>query len=735
MAETGVASCSGAAAAVLTVLGATMVSCDADSLHVAAARASSAATNVGWPIYGGDRYQNHYSLLTQIDRSNVRSLKEVWRFDSNEPGDPQTNPLIIGRTLYAYTPEIEVVGLDAVTGKLLWKFDSGVRGSGPQRGLAYWTDGTERRLFASVMNRLFALNPDNGQPVPGFGDNGAVDLRKDLRGEPAEHYVSLTSPGMIYKDLIIVGFRTSESKPAPPGDIRAFDVHTGTLRWSFHTIPRPGEFAYDEWPSDAWRKSGAANAWAGFALDEERGIVYAPTGSAVSDFYGADRAGNNLFADSLLALDAATGRRLWHFQTTHHDLWDRDLPSAPVLLTVQHAGKRVAAVAQTSKQGYVFLFDRVTGAPLFPIEERPFPASNVPGETTSPTQPLPVAPAPFARQSLTSDMLTTRTPEAHACAVRRFKEYRSEGQFVPPGVDRPTVVFPGYDGGAEWGGSAVDPGTGVMYVNANDIGWTEMLTEVRRAAGVGAIQYQVRCSACHGPDRKGSPPAFPSLLDAGKRLSSEQIAAVIRTGRGRMPPFSNLSISDEALVALVQYVRTGRDRTGAQPNAPAMDTPRSRDDSGREMTPLDRGLSADRYQFTGYNKFLDPEGYPAVTPPWGTLNAIDLNTGQYLWKVTLGEYPELAAQGMRPTGSENYGGPILTASGLLFIGATIYDRKLRAFDSRTGELLWQTTLPYSGTATPATYMIDGKQYVVICTSNARDRAARQGSAYVAFALP
>jgi quinoprotein glucose dehydrogenase len=712
-----------------------MVSYDAESLPVAPTRTSPAATNVGWPIYGGDGYQDHYSPLTQIDRSNVRSLKEVWRFDSNELGDPETNPLIIGRTLYAYTPELKVVGLDGVTGKLLWKFDSGVRGSGPQRGLAYWTDGTERRLFASVMNCLFALNPDNGQPVPGFGDHGAVDLRRDLRGEPAEHYVSLTSPGVIYKDLIIVGFRTGESKPAPPGDIRAFDVHTGTLRWSFHTIPHPGEFAYDEWPPDAWRKSGAANAWAGFALDEERGIVYTPTGSAVSDFYGADRAGNNLFADSLLALDAATGRRLWHFQTTHHDLWDRDLPSAPVLLTVQHAGQRVPAVAQTSKQGYVFLFDRVTGTPLFPIQERPFPGSNLPGETTSPTQPLPVAPAPFARQSLTSDMLTTRTPEAHAWAVRRFKEYRSEGQFVPPEVDRPTVVFPGFDGGAEWGGSAVDPRTGVMYVNANDIAWTGMLTEVRPAAGVGANQYQVRCSACHGPDRKGSPPAFPSLVEAGKRLSSEQIAAIIRTGRGRMPPFSNLSISDEALVALVQYVRTGRDRTGSQPNVRAVDSPRSQDDGGREMKPLDRDLSADRYQFTGYNKFLDPEGYPAVTPPWGTLNAIDLNTGQYLWKVTLGEYPELAAQGMRPTGSENYGGPILTASGLLFIGATIYDRKLRAFDSRTGQLLWETPLPYSGTATPATYMIDGKQYVVICTSNARDRAAQQGSAYVAFALP
>jgi quinoprotein glucose dehydrogenase len=704
---------------------------------VAAALAMSgvgvvSAASVGWPMYGGDARQDHYSSLRQIDRTNVQRLKQVWRFDSNERGDSETNPLVIGRTLYAYTPEFKVISLDAATGTLLWKFDSGVHGSGPQRGLTFWTDGTEQRLFASVMNRLYALDPATGKPIESFGDHGYIDLRMDLRGDYTRHYVSLTSPGIVYQDLLIVGFRTVESKPAPPGDIRAFDVHSGKLRWAFHTIPRPGEFAYDNWPKDAWRYSGSANNWAGFALDQERGIVFVPTGSAVSDFYGADRGGNNLFADCLLALDAATGRRLWHFQTTHHDLWDRDLPSAPVLLTVRHNGKRVDAVAQTTKQGYVYLFDRVTGVPLFPVEERPVPASSVPGEAASPTQPTPVLPEPYAGQRLTVDMLTTRTPEAHAWALRQFNSFRSEGQYVPFGIDRPTIVFPGFDGGAEWGGAALDPRTGVIYVNANGVAWTGMLAEVRPAEGIGASHYQVQCSSCHGSDRKGSPPAFPALIDIDKRLSSEQIAAVIRTGRGRMPPFTVLS--DAALDALVQFVRTGLDPTAGKADVPASGGSVPDVGAKQEMEPMDRDMSTDKYQFTGYNKFLDPDGYPATAPPWGTLNAIDLNTGKYLWKIPLGEYPELAVRGMKNTGSENYGGPILTASGLLFIGATIYDRKLRAFDSKTGELLWETELPFSGTATPATYMIDGKQYVVICTSSARDRSAPQGSAYVAFAL-
>jgi quinoprotein glucose dehydrogenase len=670
----------------------------------------------------------------QITRANVADLKEAWRFSMDEPGDPETNPIIVGRTLYAYTPGLKVIALDGATGKLKWSFDAGVHGvpvapgvtfTGPSRGLAYWSHGRERRLLAGVMNRLFALDPDTGAVIKSFGDDGAVDLRKDLRGDYSQYYVSLTTPGIVYKDLIIVGFRTTETQPAPPGDIRAYDVRSGHLKWAFHTIPRAGEFGRETWPDAGAESGGAANDWTGFALDEKRGIVYAPTGSAVADMYGGDRRGDDLFADTLLALDASTGRRLWHFQGVHHDIWDRDFPSPPSLLTVLHAGKRVDAIAQPTKQGYLYVFDRVSGASLFPIEEQPVPSSDVPGESAAPTQPRPVMPEPYARQRLTEQMLTTRTPQAHEWALQQFHTFRSDGQFVPFATDRPTVVFPGFDGGAEWGGAAVDPRMGVIYINANDVAWSGSLVKSVPGGGLAASLYQTQCAACHGPDRKGSPPAFPSLSDVTQRLTNEQIAAVIRNGRGRMPPFSN--IQSFALPGLIEYLRTGSDPpTPTVPGANAK----------QEMS---ASLSGDgspaKYRFTGYNKFLDPDGYPAIAPPWGTLNAIDLNTGRYLWKIPLGEYPELAASGLVNTGSENYGGPILTASHLLFIGATIYDRKLRAFDAETGALLWEHVLPFAGTATPATYMIDGRQYVVIETNNARNPKAPQGSAYVAFALP
>ena len=669
--------------------------------------------NVDWPVYGGQVEGQHYSPLTQINQNNVTQLKVQWTYDTGEEGIVETNPLVVGRVLYAYTPTEKVIALDAATGKLLWKFDSGVKAQHWARGVSYWTDGKENRIFAGVMNYLYALDPQTGKPISSFGEGGRVDLRKNLRGDYSAHYISMDTPGLIYKDLIIVGGEMPETLPAAPGDIRAYDVRTGELRWSFHTIPHPGEFGYDTWPPDAWKTSGAANNWAGMSLDTSRGIVYGPTGSASFDFYGHDRIGNDLFADTLLALDANTGKRIWHFQGVHHDIWDRDFPSPPALLTVRRDGKRIDAVAQTTKTGYLYLFDRVTGKPLFPIEEHSYPPSTVPGEVTSPTQPGPLKPAPYARQLLTEDMLTNRTPEAHAWAVEKFRTFRSDGIFVPFALNKQTVNFPGFDGGAEWGGPAVDPKTGVIYINANEMAWTGGLTE-SRAASPGEAIYRSQCSVCHGTDRGGSPPAFPSLIEINKRLTDEQIIATIQQGKGRMPGFPGLSGTQ--LETLLQFLKGQSPAGNSQPTSNV---------SSEEP----------QYSFTGYQKFLDPDHYPAIAPPWGTLSAIDLNTGNYLWKIPFGEYPALAANGMKNTGSENYGGPVLTASGLLFIGATLYDHKFHAFDSRTGKLLWETQLPYAGRATPATYMVDGKQYIVIATGAVRFDPTPAEGVYVAFSLP
>jgi quinoprotein glucose dehydrogenase len=682
-----------------------------------------------WSVYGGGPDNTHYSALKQINRDNVKRLQVAWTFDPEDGSagsELECNPIIVDGVLYATTPRANVVALDGATGKLKWRFDpwsklpySFLYNKVRSRGVTYWVDqgGKDKRIFTAARQYLYALNADTGVPIETFGEAGHIDLRDDL-GRQERDWVTMTTPGIVYKDLLIIGSSMAEVLPDSPGDIRAYDVRTGKLRWTFHTIPHPGEFGYDTWPKDAWKYSGAANSWAGLSLDVKRGLVFVPLGSAVYDFYGANRIGDNLFASSLVVLKADTGERVWHFQNSRHDIWDRDLPTAPSLVTVQHDGKDVEAVAQPTKSGYIYLLDRENGKPLFPIEYRKVPMSDLEGEVTADTQPFPVLPEHFARQKLTADMLTDRTPAAHKDALQRFIKVRSDGQFVPPSREG-TIVFPGFDGGAEWGGVAFDPENHQLYLNANEMAWILKMVEQKPQTGLvtGKSIYLHDCATCHKQNMTGAPPEFPSLKGLDQRFAKEEVLSLVSLGGNRMPGFARLG--HDGIRAVVDYVYKGESSSAKMHQSP---------------------LTFMKYMSDGYNRFFDLDGYPAIQPPWGTLNSINLDTGKITWKIPLGEYPELAAQGLKNTGSENYGGPVVTAGGLLFIAATSYDNKFRAFDKNTGELLWETTLPNAGNATPATYEVNGRQYVVIAAgggkANKPTTAPRSSvSKYVAFALP
>ncbi len=501
-----------------------------------------------WPVYGGSAENQHYSPLAQINKSNVKQLQLAWSYDTEESGGLQTSPIEVNGVLYGISPTQKIFALDAATGKLKWKFDSGIVGTQPDRGLAYWSSengavaaSPNQRIIVGIMNFVYELDAATGKPVVAFGDHGRIDLRENLGRDPRTASIVMTSPAVIYKDLLIVGAREPETLPAPPGDIRAYDVRTGKLRWTFHTIPHPGEFGYETWPKDAWEKSGAANNWAGMTVDPKTGILYAPTGSAAFDFYGGDRLGDDLFADCELALNAETGQRIWHFQGVHHDLWDRDFPSPPTLVTVEHSGKEFDAVAQTTKQGFVYLFDRATGEPLFPVENRKYPPSDLPGEVAAAEQPLPTKPAPYARQLLTEDLLTTRTPEAHQWALEQFRTFRSQGQFVPLSTKQNTIIFPGFDGGAEWGGSAFDPGSGILYVNSNDIAWAVELAE-----NTGRHPEWTRClpePVQHLPSRRHE--RFAAAVSiAGRRRQSPHSGNDPRNNSKRPRPHAGFSKPD-----------------------------------------------------------------------------------------------------------------------------------------------------------------------------------------------
>lgn len=691
-----------------------------------------------WSVYGGNKENNRYSSLTQIDTNNVTQLQIAWQYhagDSDKNTQLQVNPIIIENVLYGVSPKLKLFAVDAVTGKEKWVFNpvddsaKDVKGAGyfmmnVCRGMAYYTGGeNDKRIFYAAGPKLFCIDAVTGIPIASFGDKGKIDLHNDLGVNATDLYVSCTTPGIIYKDMLIISTRVAEEMPAAPGHIRAYDVHTGKLRWIFHTIPQPGEAGFETWEDkEAYKHVGGANAWGGFSLDEERGIVFAPIGSAVYDFYGGKRLGQNLYANSLLALDAVTGKRIWHFQTVHHDVWDRDLPTAPALVTITKDGQKIDAVAQPTKSGFIFLFNRTTGQPIFPIEERNVPVTTeLVGEKLNPTQPFPTLPAPFARQVLNEKDLNTLIPDSSYQDIKkRLATYKTGFIYTPPSKEG-TVIFPGYDGGAEWSGPAVDPETGIIYVNANEMPWILTMVDIKEQTKVaetnvqaGQRLYTTKCMSCHGTERQGSG-NYPAIIDATKKYNEEQFTQLVTTGKRMMPAFNQLAASEkQALASFILDIKKEQNQKFIPPPTP--------DDAWNKMP----------YSGTGYNKFLTKEGYPAVLPPWGTLNAINLNTGQLVWKDTLGDYPELKAKGLH-TGTENYGGPAVTAGGLVFIAATS-DSKMRAFNKRTGKLLWEYELPACGFATPAVYEVNGKQFLVIACGGGKLKK-HSGDVYVAFALP
>jgi quinoprotein glucose dehydrogenase len=587
-----------------------------------------------------------YSGLKQIHRGNVSKLKVAWTYRTGDVSDGkalltrsafETTPLMIDDVLYLTTPFSRLIALDAETGKELWSFDPKLSKERPynlfiNRGAAYWTDGKQKRLFLGTLDgRLFAIDARNGKPVDSFGSAGWIDLRQGVADKWPNKGYGMTSPPAIYKNLVICGSLAPDGEPqGPSGDVRAFDAVTGKLAWRFHTVPRPGEFGHDTWEGDSWKDRGGVNAWSILSVDTERGIVFLPLTSPATDLYGGDRKGQNLFGDSLVALDAESGKRLWHFQTIHHNIWDYDLPAQPNLITVRRDGRDVPAVAQVTKTGFTFVFDRVTGRPLFDIVERPVPKSEIAGEQASPTQPIPVKPKPFIRQSMTRDELTSVTPESREFCSKIVEDAVFGSLYTPVGL-KPTVLFPGTNGGANWGGASFDPETQTLYVNSMDVGL--MFRMVKRPEG----------------------------------------SAI---------PFRNQGAG----------------------------TPNSR--------------------------FWDKNMYPCQEPPWGHLTAIDLNTGDFRWRSVLGVVDALLDKGLPPTGTSNLGGSIVTAGGLVFIGAT-NDSRFRAFDKDSGKELWTTRLPASAHATPMTYRgsRSGRQFVVIAAGGGNKYNSDYSDSLVAFSLP
>ena len=646
-----------------------------------------------WSSYHGGKDRNHYSEINEINPSNVAQLEPAWTFTTSSKGQMQMNPIVVDSMVYIIDASLKVYALHAESGKEIWSYGANFdHALSTSRGVSYWkSQKGEQRIFYTRNYELIALDAISGRPARGFGVDGAVDIRKALPS--MDKWVISNTPGTIFKDLIILPLRVSESEGAAKGNIIAFDTNTGAVVWTFETLP-----SFKDNPN-----IGGGNNWAGMSLDEEKELVYIPTGSASPDFYGANRAGKNEYANSIIALDANTGDYIWHFQTVHHDLWDRDLPAPPNLIQIEKEGKSIDALAQISKQGYVFLFDRANGTPIYEIEETQVPQSNIPNEISWQTQPIPSKPKAFARQIDELKEAEIGIYSSRSDSLKKLFKSMIKKTYHPP--DTSTVLlFPGYDGGGEWGGAAAVPDEGLLYVNSNEMAW-ELRIEKKEIANTAKGLYTRYCSSCHLDNFQGVPESgYPSLVNINERLTTEELHLLISNGKGRMPGFSQLPKAE--IKAISSYIM------GLEDGNTALNT----------VEPITT------YIHSGYQKFLDENGLPAINPPWGQLHAIDLNTAEYKWSVPLGETP-----GIGETGTENYGGPLVTKNGLLFIAAT-KDGFIRAFDRHTGKVLWKYKLPYPAFASPSLYQYNNRSYLVIACGGEK-LGTVAGDQIIAFALP
>jgi quinoprotein glucose dehydrogenase len=675
---------------------------------------SKATQNIDWTVTSGDEGVTRYSEADQISKENVARLKPVWTYHSgNTKGNVQCNPLIINGVMYVTTPAHEVVAVNAATGQEIWKYNPArpnEKMGGINRGLAFWREGENLRILYTANNYLYAIDARTGKTAETFGEKGRVDLNEGLVRPASDMKITSPASPVIYKDIVIVGSMSWSA----PANVSGFDIRTGKKLWTFHTIPKPSEYGHDTWDDPNFWKTGAGvNVWGGLSVDSKAGMVYFATGQPKDDFYRPGKTGSQLYGNSIIALNANTGKRVWHYQVIHRDLWDLDLPCAPILTDFTYRGKKVPGVVQLTKTGNIFLFNRLTGELLSDVEERPVPPSTLAGESAYPTQPYVKWPQPFSKQVVTEADLTNLSPPAHADALARFRS-ADTGWYVPP--SQKGVIYYGIHGGAEWSGGAYDPTTGMLYVNANELAWHIKMIDINAKEGVaGALQQhpgrrvylEKGCVGCHGAERQGNG-GIPALTSLTSKYKKADVVQIVKNGRGAMPAFSQ--IPEDEVQALAEFLLNMESQTAVKKE---------------NRQPV--------YRAANYTKFLDKDNYPATAPPWGTLNAINLNTGEIAWKKPLGEYAALTAKGIPPTGTENFGGCIVTKGGLVFIAAT-RDEKIRAFDKDTGKILWEAQLPFGGYATPSTYTINGKQYVVIAATGGGKLGTKTGDAYVAFTL-